>query len=95
LAAARKDWRIQDYCSKENYWNKIDASNPKFLNTPLYTEHILEYLKSFMNLEMNFTEEEKTVGFKKCIDVIIDKLNDNEETQNFALQLAARLQRIA
>jgi thiol-disulfide isomerase/thioredoxin len=83
---ARKDWRLQDFERKENYWNNINTSNPKLINTPIYTEHILEYLKYYMNPDMQFSEEEMNAGFKKSVDVILQKFGGNEETQKFALQ---------
>lgn len=82
----REDWRVQDRSKIDNYWNTIQTNNPLLINTPLYTEHILEYLKYYMNPEMNFTEEEMNAGFKKSIDTIMEKFSANEETKKFALQ---------
>ena len=82
----REDWRIQDRNKIDNYWNTIQTNNPQLINTPLYTEHILEYLKYYMNPEMNFTEEEMNEGFKKSVDTIINKFSGNDATKKFALQ---------
>jgi thiol-disulfide isomerase/thioredoxin len=54
------------------------------INSPLYTEHILNYLRYWMNPNMNFSAEEKTNGFKRAVDIIIRKFSDNEATHTFA-----------
>jgi len=78
--------KIQDYNIRNNYWKNIDCNNPKLINTPLYTEHILDYLKYYMNPEMNFGEEEMTEGFKKSTDTIMKKFSGNEATKKFAIK---------
>ena len=79
-----EDFRIQDFNKREHFWDNFDANNPKLLNTPLYTEHILNYLRYWMNPNMNFSAEEKTNGFKRAVDVIIRKFAGNEATHTFA-----------
>ena len=76
----------QDYKRRDNYWKNINTTNPKLLNTPLYTEHILNYLKFYMNPEMKFTEAEMETGFKKSTDTIMQKFGGNAETKKFALK---------
>jgi thiol-disulfide isomerase/thioredoxin len=78
------DPRIQDYEKREHFWDNFDAISPKLINTPLYSEHILNYLRYWMNPNMNFSSEEKTAGFKRAVDVIIRKFSGNEETHAFA-----------
>jgi len=80
----KEDLRIQDYEKREHFWDGFNASNPQLLNTPLYTEHILNYLRYWMNPNMNFSVEEKTNGFKRAVDVIIRKFAGNEQTHAFA-----------
>lgn len=82
----REDWRIQDRNRIDNYWNTIQTNKPQLINSPLYTEHILEYLKYYMNPEMKFTEEEMNAGFKKSVDTIMNKFSGNDATKKFALQ---------
>ena len=82
----KDDWRLQEFEVREHYWDKIDASKPEFINTPLYTEHILEYLKYYMNPEMKFSEQEINAGFIKSVDTIMQKFSANEETKKFALK---------
>lgn len=78
--------KIQDYNKRNNYWKNINCNNPKLINTPLYTEHILDYLKYYMNPEMGFGEEEMTEGFKKSTDTILKKFSGNEATKKFAIK---------
>ena len=80
------DWRIQDQNRNNNYWNAINTTNPLFINSPLYTEHILKYLQYYMNPEMHFDENEMTAGLKKSVDTIMKKFGNNNETQKFALK---------
>ncbi len=82
----KDDWRLQEFEVREHYWDKIDAANPTLINTPLYTELILEYLKYYMNPEMQFSEQEMNEGFIKSVDTIMQKFSANEATKKFALQ---------
>ena len=81
-----EDPRIQDYYKREHFWDGFDAQNPKLLNTPLYTEHILNFLRYWMNPNMNFSAEEKTNGFKRSVDVIMRQFAGNEQTHEFAFK---------
>lgn len=82
----KDDVRIQDFNKKEAYWKGINTSNPKLINTPLYTEHILNYLQYYMNPEMEFSEKEKEEGFIKSVDTIIQKFSGSDATKKFAVQ---------
>ena len=82
----KDDPRIQDFDKRAQFWHGFDASNPKLINTPLYTEHILNYLRYWMNPNMDFSAEDRTEGFKKSVDVIIRKFSDNEQTHEFAYE---------
>jgi len=83
---AKENWRLQDFEKRNKYWDKIETTNPKLINTPLFTEHILQYLQYYMNPEMQFSETEMEEGFKKSVDTIMQKFSGNEETKKFALQ---------
>lgn len=80
----KDDPRIQDFEKREHFWDGFDANSPKLLNTPLYTEHILNYLRYWMNPNMNFTPEQRIEGFKRAVDVVIRKFSGNEQTHAFA-----------
>lgn len=81
-----EDFRIQDFNKREHFWDNFDANNPKLLNSPLYTEHILNFLRYWMNPNMNFSAEEKTNGFKRSVDVIMRQFAGNEQTHEFAFK---------
>ncbi len=82
----KDDLRLQVFQIKEHYWDNITTNNPELINTPLYTEHILEYLKYYMNPDMHFSEEEMNDGFIKSVDIIIQKFSGNDDTKKFAIQ---------
>ena len=82
----KDDFILQDYYKREHFWDGFDATNPTLINTPLYTEHILNYLRYWMNPEMGFTQEEQTEGFKKAVNTILAQFSGHEETQKFALK---------
>ena len=77
---------IQNYNRRNQYWNKINTTNPKLITTPIFTEHILNYLKYYMNPEIKFGVAEMENGFKKSADTIMLKFGGNSETRKFALQ---------
>jgi thiol-disulfide isomerase/thioredoxin len=82
----KQDWRLQDFEKREQFWDNINTTNQSLINSPLYTEHILEYIKYYMNPEMQFGEEEMNQGFKKSVDNVMQKFSSNAQTQEFALK---------
>ena len=82
----KDDWRIQNLEKHQHFWDNVNTTNPQLINTPLYTELILEYLKYYLNPEMQFSEEEMNQGLKKCVKTIMQNFSGNEKTQKFALQ---------
>ena len=78
--------QLQDYYRKKNFWKGIDTSNPTLINSPLYTDLILAYLRYYMNPEMQFSEAEMNEGFKNSVDTIMQKFGGNEQTRTFALK---------
>ncbi len=78
--------QLQDYYRKKNFWKGIDTSNPTLINSPLYTDLILAYLRYYMNPEMQFSEAEMNEGFKHSVDTIMQKFGGNEQTRTFALK---------
>jgi thiol-disulfide isomerase/thioredoxin len=83
---SKEDWRLQDFAVRAHFWDNINTSNPALINSPIYTEHILNYLKYYMNPEMNFIEEEMNEGFKKSVDTIVHRFSGNPETNEFAIK---------
>jgi thiol-disulfide isomerase/thioredoxin len=82
----KDDWRIQNLQKHQHFWDDIRINNAQLINTPLYTELILNYLKYYMNPEMPLEEDQMIQGFKESVDTIMSKFSGNEETQKFALQ---------
>lgn len=78
--------QIQAYNRRNHFWDHINTGNPKLINTPIYTEHILNYLKYYTNPEMKFGTNEMENGFIKSVDTIVQKFGGNKETKDFALQ---------
>lgn len=78
--------QIQAYNHRNHYWDYINTLNPKLINTPIYSEHILNYLKYYRNPEMKFDATEMENGFIKSVDTIVQKFEGNKETKDFALQ---------
>jgi thiol-disulfide isomerase/thioredoxin len=79
-------YRLQEFYAHENFWEGIPTQDELLINTPLYTQSILSYIQYYMNPDIGFSEEEATVGFKKCVDVIMKQFDGNEKTKEFALK---------
>ena len=81
---------LQDYDRRNHYWDSIDTRSEILLNSPLYSDHILNYLGYYMNPEMHFSEQDMEEGFKKSSDTIMTKFGVNPKIQEFALQYLTR-----
>lgn len=79
------DVRIQDYYKRLHFWDKVNTTDTSLINTPIYTTLILDYLKYYMNPNMNFSEEESMNGFRKSVDTIILKFSANPMCKKFAI----------
>ena len=82
----KEDFRLQDFERREHYWDNVNTNDAKLINSPLYTDKILQYMQYYMNPEMQFSEDEMNAGFKKSVDTIMQKFGTNEETKKFAIQ---------
>jgi thiol-disulfide isomerase/thioredoxin len=82
----KQDFKLQDFERRTHYWDNVTTTNPKLLNTPLYTEHILNYLRYYMNPEMQFGEDEMNEGFIKSVNIIMQKFSGNDEAKKFAVK---------
>lgn len=78
--------RIQQFAMHENFWEGKPTTDAQLLNSPLYTDAILDYLQYYMNPNMEFGEEEQNSGFKKCIDAILKLFGKEENTKEFAIK---------
>lgn len=82
----KKEPVVRDFLRHEYFWVDIDTNNPKLINSPLYINHINNYLNYVDDVTKHypFTQEEKQKELIKHIDVILDKFSKNEQTKKFA-----------
>lgn len=78
--------KLQDYYKREHFWDRIDCNNPELINTPIFTEKILDYLRYYMNGAVQYSEEEMNAGFIKSVDTIMKKFSGSEATKQFAIK---------
>lgn len=78
--------RIQEFNVHETFWESKPTKDVLLLNTPLYTDAILNYLKYYLNPEMEFGVEEQNSGLKKCVDTIVSLFSANDKTKEFAIK---------
>ena len=77
---------LQNFYRRVHFWDGVNTTGPKLINTPLYTGHILNYIQYYMNPDMQFSEEEMEQGFLESVDTIMQKFSGNEETKMFAIK---------
>jgi hypothetical protein len=77
---------IQQLEKRKNFWNNINTTNPKLINTPLYTELILDYLSYWINPKSNDSPNEKIDNLKKEVDLLMRVFSGNKETIVFLYQ---------
>lgn len=80
-----KELKNEEY-REAHFWDGIDTSNPKLLSSPLYNDHIFNYVKYYMDPKNGFSEEQRTDHFIHGTKIIMEKFGRNEETKKFALQ---------
>lgn len=78
---------LKDFLRMDFYWEGIDTSNPILLNSPIYINHIDNYLNLIETVyqePLNFSKNSQE-PLQKSIKVIIDKFSGSEMTKQFAL----------
>lgn len=80
---------IRDFLRQDYFWEDIDTTNPKLINSFLYEQHINSYLSYINDLSKHhpFNESEKQIRYKKSSDIILDKFSKNSQTYMFAKKL--------
>ncbi|MCF2218774.1 AhpC/TSA family protein [Chryseobacterium sp. PS-8] len=86
FTSPKEDYRLQNFERRAHYWDNVNTNDPKLINSPLYTDRILQYIQYYMNPEMQYGEEEMNEGFKNSVDTIMQKFGTNEETKKFAIK---------
>lgn len=84
---APQDQELERYA---HFWDSIDASNPALINTPLYPEHILNYLRFWLYPKQNISTKERQEGLKRATDTIMQRFNGAEATAEFAYQYLSK-----
>jgi thiol-disulfide isomerase/thioredoxin len=77
--------KLQAFYYREQYWKGINTSDTTLLNSPLYTEHMLNYLRYYMNSGIHFSEEEQKKGFKESVDTIVQRFSANATLRKFSI----------
>lgn len=83
-------YQLQAYKRWEQYWQGINTTDTMLLNTPLYTEHIINYMRYWVDPLIAFGEEEKLDGFKKSVDTVMKYFSVNATMHEFAVQYLTR-----
>lgn len=76
--------RLQRYNHQQVFWADKPTADTLLINTPLYTDAILQYLQYYLDPIMEFSEFERKEGFKKAVDTIVLKFSRNVKTREFA-----------
>lgn len=93
LVASRPPWfpnpkddpKLQSYYWHEQYWNGVSTADTNLLNSPVYTDLVLDYLRYYMDPQMQFSEQQMTEGFVKSVDTIMTRFSRPEPMRRFAL----------
>jgi hypothetical protein len=75
----------RDFIRMDYYWEGIDTSNSKLINTPVYSEHIQNYLKGILKKSEKATVAFKEYQLKKAIDVVIEQFSKTSSTRSYAI----------
>lgn len=81
-----QDVVLQKYYAHQNYWNGFKAGDTTLINSPVYTNYMLEYVKYYMDPSRKYSEEEANLGFKKCVDTIIFKFSGQPKCKDMAIR---------
>jgi thiol-disulfide isomerase/thioredoxin len=82
----REHIRIQQFNYHQNFWDTKPTSDPLLINSPLYSQAILNYLQYYMNPDFGFSQEETIEGLKKSVDLIVRLFSNNHETKEFVIK---------
>lgn len=79
-------WRLQQFYEHQSFWSSKPTDDSLLINTPLYTDAVLKYLKYYMRSEVDYSEEEILNGFKRDVDTLIMLFKGNSECENFIIR---------
>lgn len=81
----KKEPVVRDFIRLNFFWEGIDTSNLKLINTPVYSEHIENYLNSVIKTSEKATITFKEYQLKKAIDVVIEQFSKSSVTRRYAV----------
>jgi thiol-disulfide isomerase/thioredoxin len=82
--------RVQAYLAQQTYWDGIDTNNDTLLQTPLYQELIIGYLKYYMSSGVKYTESELDEGLITSAKVIFERFT-SPAAKTFAMDLLTQV----
>jgi hypothetical protein len=76
----------RDFLRMKYYWDGIDTTNPKLINSPLYGEFISNYLADVDSSTYHrpFSDLKKQIELKKSVDIVLKVFSGNELTKMYA-----------
>jgi hypothetical protein len=66
---------------KEEFFTNVDFNDPVLINSSAYTDKVFNYLVLFN--QPSFTKEQRTMAYIKAVDLVMPKINQNEEVFSF------------
>lgn len=78
-----KDLETQKIELQEHFWDFRDTNNPLLINSPLYTDQILNFLNLYI-LPLTLDNQTKVNdGLFKGVNIVLDRFSNNEITRDF------------
>lgn len=78
--------RLEQFNAHDHFWDNKPTNIVQLLNTPLYTDAILNYLNFYINPIVDFSKDEQDEGFIKCVDKILLLFGNSTITKEFAIK---------
>lgn len=70
----------------ESFWSQINTAEPKLINSPIYVEHIIRYIRYYLDQAEDLDPKILEEKLKESVDEIMVQFSKNEETQAFAFE---------
>lgn len=77
--------RINAWKLRQHYWDAINTEDTSLIFTPLYQEHMLNYISYYMNPEVSYSEKEMEDGFRQSVDTIVSRFSSSQVMRKFAI----------
>ncbi len=68
---------------KSNFFQNIDFSDDRLINSSVYTDNVFEYLTHYN--QPDFTKEQRENAYIRAIDILFPKVNKNEKVYQFLM----------